>query len=91
MIGIRNQRDCSINLTNKLFIISYVLFFSTTVTFLVFDAQSLFDYGFALYLLIAVITGLGLYLLLIWKFKEILDFIESCEEFIENRTYRLKI
>lgn len=85
-----SRTDCLINLTNKVFIVSSVLYLITTVTFLVFDATSLFDYGFESYVLIAIITGTVIYLLFIWQHEGTLDFIQNCEKFIGKSEYRRK-
>lgn len=81
------QNTDSLNLTNKFLIISFVLIIFTTLGFISFAATSLFDYGFAFYILIAIISASVIYLLLIRQFEETFDFIENCEQFIEKRKY----
>lgn len=84
-----NQKRCSLNSRNKLVFATSVQFTFTTVAFCVFDATSMFDYGFASYILFCTITGTIIYLLFIWKFDETLGFIESGEKFIEKSKRKL--
>lgn len=56
----------------------------TTVAFLVFDAKSLFDYGFGFFTVITAINFNIMYLIFIWEFENTYKFIGNCERFIEK-------
>lgn len=55
-----------------------------TVAFLMFEANSMFDYGYTFFVLVTIITAIGVYLIFIWQSENELGFIENCEEFVEK-------
>lgn len=59
----------------------------SSVMFIVFEAKSSFDYGFASFMVICVIVNIAHFLVLIWQSKNTFKFIESLEQFIEKRKY----
>lgn len=66
-------------------------FILTMAAFLVFEAKSMFDCGFALFILIASANGIVIYLILIWRLGNTLKLIENCEGFIEKREFRSQL
>lgn len=64
--------------------IGLVSFVFSSFAFLIFEARSLFDYGFGSFSLITVVNSSILYVLFIWKSENILKSIGKCEEFIEK-------
>lgn len=74
----RHKRN-SINLT---FVICLTQFAITLVAFLLYDANSMSDYGAACYTLFTVLGSTIAYLIFVWKMNEILTFVANCELFI---------
>lgn len=58
-----------------------------TIAYLIFEVSSMFDYGFAFFMLTGSSNIIAIYLIFIWKLKSTLEFIEHCEEFIERSKY----
>lgn len=54
----------------------------TNAAFLAFEAESMFSYGLAFYVLIAMINGIVIYLSFIFQIENTLKYIGTCEEFI---------
>lgn len=80
-----NQKQWSAILGKTIFLISSAQLTFTIVAFLLFDAKSMFDYGLAFYILIALINNTGNYLFFIWRSENTFKFIENCVGFIEKR------
>lgn len=57
------------------------VFVIPTAAYLVFAAQTMFEYGMAVFISITVQNSVALYLLLIWQSENTLKFFETCEEF----------
>lgn len=82
-----NQKKFSLNTRNKCLLICEAQLVFTTVSFTVFDAKSMFDYGLAVLVAVSICHGVVFYLVFIWKLEIILDVIENIEEFIGKRMY----
>lgn len=52
-----------------------------------FQAKSMFEYGLAFCILIAMINGIAIYSIFIWQSENTLKFIHNCEEFVETSKY----
>lgn len=78
------QVQRSVISTKTLFLIGFAQFIFSTAAFLVFGAKSIFDYGYAFYMLFVVINGFVIYVIFIWQSVNTLKFIENCERFIEK-------
>lgn len=60
-------------------------FINGSVTFLVYDARTVNEYyNGAFIILTASIEPMCAYLITIWEYENILEFIDNCEEFIEE-------
>lgn len=80
-----NQEQRSTNdLIKFIFLFSIAQFMFTMAAFLVFEAKSIFDYGFAMWALLSTINSTVIYLIFSMQLKNTLNFIEKCEEFIEK-------
>lgn len=53
-----------------------------TAAFFVMEADSMFEYGLAFFVLIAIISSIVVYVIFIWQSENTVKFIEHCEEFI---------
>lgn len=84
-----NQKQCSINRRNALFVFCASEFIFTSVAFLVFEAKSMFDYGFGIFALLVVLNSTIIYFLFIWKLEMTLKFVQNCEGFIEKSVYNI--
>lgn len=91
IIGIYSSQSTtmqgSINSTQAFFWISCAQIWFTIAAFLVFEANSMFDYGFEFFAFISIINGIAIYSIFIWQSQNTLKFIENCERFIEKRKY----
>lgn len=79
-----DQKQYITNATQKIFLICCAQTIFTTAAFVVFEAESMFDYGFSFYVLIAMINITTIYLIFIGQLGNTLKFIEQCERFIEK-------
>lgn len=78
-----NQKQSGqINLVNKFFIACCTQLMFTNVAFLAFEAESMFSYGLAFFVFIAMINGVVIYLTFIFQIENTLKYIENCEGFI---------
>lgn len=78
------EQQRSINTRNTMFLISCVKTMFTTVAFLIFEAQSMFDYGFAFLLSICVCHSTVIYALFIRRSENTFKCIATYEAFIEK-------
>lgn len=77
-----NQKQRLTNLIQTILLISLAQFMLTTAAFALFDAKSMFEYGFAFYSFVTMINCIAIYLILIWQSQNTLEFIKSGEAFI---------
>lgn len=83
-----HQEEYSLNFKNKIFLIAFAPYGLTVIAFLVFEANSIFDFAFAFIALVSIAYSILTYLLFIWQAENTVQFIENCEKFIEKSTYR---
>lgn len=79
-----NQKHRPYNFTQAIFLICFTQMIITIAAFLLFEDISMFDYGIAVFILVAMITSTVIYLQFIWLAENTLKFIENCEKFIEK-------
>lgn len=90
IIGVgRNQAPHSTRSTQKFFLIGSAQSMFTTAAFLMYEATSIFNYGYAFYILISIINSATIYVVFIWRSENTSKFIENCERFIEKSEYPL--
>lgn len=77
-----NQKKYPIEWRKILFLVCFAQILFTAIFML--DAKSMFDYGFAFFLLICLINAHVIYLIFIWESENTLEFIQCCEVFIEK-------
>lgn len=70
---------------NTIFFISSGQFTFTAAAFLVYDAESFFDYGFGFFALICIINTIIIHLLFVLHLENTFKYIDNCEKFIETR------
>lgn len=80
-----NQNQWSNNLRTAIFIGFAVEGITITVGCILFEAESLFDYGFAFFILNCLVDNAINFLSLIWQAESTFKFIKHCEGFIEKR------
>lgn len=88
-----NQNRKFIN-SKKWFIpFGLVQFFISSAAYLMIKANSMIEYGMAFYSCMTVLFYFTIYLISFWQMKNLLNYIESCEQFIEQSeyTYLLKL
>lgn len=85
-----NQKHCSINWIQVIFLINSALFLFTTAAFILIEAKSMFDYGFTFYAFSCMINVIVIYLTFIRQSENTLKYIENCEQFIEKSKYVLR-
>lgn len=86
-----NQTCCQLNPKKCIYLICLVQFSIESVSFLLFEARSLFDYGMTIYLLISFGFSMGTFLLPEYQMKYTLEFIEYCKGFMENSKLSLNL
>lgn len=79
-----NPKQCSVNARNTIFLICNAQITFTTFAFLLFEADSLFDYGFGFFASISLINCTVIYLLFMGRYENTMNFIETCEKFVEK-------
>lgn len=88
-IGIRAQRsnrNCgTLNSKNWIFVVCSTQYGIATVAYLLYDAKSMCDYGVIFYTVFSIVLGFLTYFATVWKRKDIQQFTENCEAFIEKR------
>lgn len=77
------QKQHSIELRNVLLPI-FCAQLITGAGFLLFEAKSVFEYGFGFYVLITYIHVIAIYSIFIWENENIFEYFESCKKFIEK-------
>lgn len=82
------RKPHSISFIKIAFLISFAQFTFTTVAFLVFEAESMFDYGFTFYVLISIFNSFAIYLIFLWQSLNTIKFIENCEKFIKRSEFQ---
>lgn len=60
----------------------------TTVAFLLFEANSMFDYGFGFCFFVTIINVIIIYLSFAWQSENTSNFIANCEKFTEKSKYQ---
>lgn len=83
----RGQNQRSTNSTQKFFLIGSAQSMFTTAAFLMFEATSIFNYGYAFYILISIINSATIYVIFILRSGNTSKFIENCERFIAKSEY----
>lgn len=79
-----SQKADSINVRNKICLICDGQMTFTAFAYCLFEAKTIFEYGFGFYIVICMINGIVLDLLFTWKCENILKLIENCEEFMKK-------
>lgn len=77
-----NQREILIIAKRALFLIWFPQPILSLVAYFVYEAESMFEFGFAIYTLLTLLNSVAIYLLFIWQLKNTLEFIANCEGFI---------
>lgn len=90
-IGIHSShsdQNCrSINLKVWFILLCHAHFFISSAANLVFEANSMIEYGMACYTCSTTVFSIVTYLISFWQMENILSYIENCERFIEKSEY----
>lgn len=65
-----------------IFLAASAMYMFPTVAYLVFDTESIFDYGMAFLTTSSTTNSVVVYLIFVWKLENILAFIDICDAFI---------
>lgn len=84
-----NDIRSPIILKNWLVLLCEAQFFISSIAFLMFEANSMIEFGMASFMSATVLLCSVLYLVLFWEMKNILDFIGNCERFIEKSEFQI--
>lgn len=79
-----NQISRRINSKVWFIILCHADFFISSAANLVFEANSMIEYGIACYTCSTAVFSVATYLISFWQMENILKFIENCERFIEK-------
>lgn len=82
-----NQSRSRINAKNYFFLVCQAQYFITTAAYLLFEANSMIEYGMTFFTCTTVITVIALYTILLGRMQNILNYIENCDRFIEKSEY----
>lgn len=83
-----NRSRSAINAKNYFFFLCQVEYFITTAAYLLFEANSMIEFGMTFFTCTTVITVIALYSILLGRMKNILNYIENCNRFIAKSEYR---
>lgn len=79
-----NQNFYKLNAKNVLFVICVVQLSIASATFLVFDANSMGEYGITSHILITIVKCMVDYFIALRRLEAIVKFTKNCEAFIEK-------
>lgn len=79
-----NRNRCPINWRNWLILFCHAEFCTLSAAHLLFETNSMIEYGIISHVCTSGLLTSTLYLLMIWQMKNILIFIKNCERFIEK-------
>lgn len=82
-----NQKQSSVNWKFTIFLSFLLHQWFTAIAFLVFEAESMFDYGLAFYIFLSITNSTVISLLFLFEKENTFEFIKNCERFIEKREY----
>lgn len=85
-----NEKRCIFKAIRWILDIFLLIFWVTSLAFMVYDAKSMVEYGMTLFTMITITLALVIYLITIWQIEEILKFVETCESFINKRKSKKK-
>lgn len=71
-----------------IFLFCLAQYILTTALFLAFEATSIFEYGFAFYILFTIINFTIIYSIFISQPESTFQFIQNCEKFIQKSKYQ---
>lgn len=60
-----------------------------TYAFLVFEAKSMFEFGFSFYVSLVFTNAVIITILFDWQNEKVFEFIRTCERFVEKSKYQL--
>lgn len=84
------NRSCIINSKKCFYLLSLAQFFISSAAYLLFEANSMIEYGMVFFTCLTVIVALIQYLIFLWEMKNILNFIKNCERFAAKSEYTAK-
>lgn len=73
------------------FLIANAQFVLPTIAYLVFEGDTMFQFGMGVFISISSVTSVTIYFLFVWQLENMLKFIGICEEFIKKSTYYSQI
>lgn len=76
------RRRFSINLRKWLLIFCHAQLFITSAAYLLLEANSNIEYGMTFFICSTVALSMFVYSILVWQMRNILNFIENCEQFM---------
>lgn len=82
-----NPKHSLINLKHWFIILCNAQFFLSSTAYLLFKASSMIEYGMAFFISTSIVASTAVYLIFFYKVKNILNYIEKCEGFIEQSEY----
>lgn len=83
-IGIKSPQSNTFNAINWIFVVCVAQFALTSAAFMLFDANSMGEYGVTFVAVVCAVEAMAIYTIIIWKLEDISKFIEKCEAFIED-------
>lgn len=81
------DQNCSINLRNAAFSMSFFLLFASTMGHFLFESTELINRSEALYVSLTVLACVNNFIITTWKMENFRMLIERLEKFIENSKF----
>lgn len=78
-----NENRFKLNAMSLFFIFSLIEYWIASAAFMLFDANSMSEYGMTFVILCCDGIVIIVYSVMIWQLKDISNYIEFCERFIE--------
>lgn len=79
-----SQNSKFINFKTGLLLFGETQFFISTTGYLLFEANSIVEYGMVFFTCTSIVLSIIFYSILTWQMANILNYIENCERFIEE-------
>lgn len=79
-----SQNNKLINFKTGLILVGEAQFFTSAVAYLLFEANSIVEYGMVFFTCTSTCLSITKYLLLSWQMTNIFNYIGNCEQFIEK-------
>lgn len=83
-----NQKSNIATILNRsIFVLCSAQLMFSIAAFIVIEASSMFEFGLLVCMYLCAIVPIVIYLIFIWQYQNILEYIGNCENFIRKSKY----